>query len=61
MNKLNLLVILGLGLALVGCSGGNEEVKETKASDVKVDMTEQQKADIAAKFKDPGFAAKMKN
>jgi hypothetical protein len=59
MNKLNLLVILGL--ALVGCSGGNEEVKETKASDVKVDMTDQQKADIAAKFKDPGFAAKMKN
>ena len=60
MNKLSLLVITA-AIALVGCAAQEPEVKETKASDVNLNMTDQQKAEIEAKMKDPGFAAKMKN
>lgn len=51
---LSLIILAGL---MVGCSSEPaDNTKETKAEDVKVDMSEEQKAEIAKKFQNPNWS-----
>ncbi len=56
MKSLFLLCLLVLAGVLAGCSSeAADNTKETKPEDVKLDMTDEQKAEISKKFDNPNW------
>lgn len=56
MKSLLLLCLIILAGVLAGCSSeAADNTKETKPEDVKLDMTDEQKAELSKKFDNPNW------